>query len=53
MKQKYLWLLLPLLAIFALSCGMIARELLTEKREANTFSELTARFTLPEAFSEA
>lgn len=53
MKQKYLWLLLPLLAIFVLSCGMIARELLTEKREANTFAELTARFALPEAFSEA
>ena len=53
MKQKYLWLLLPLLVIFALSCGMIARELMTEKREANTFAELTARFTLPEAFSEA
>ena len=53
MKKKYLWLLLPLLLIFALACGMIARELLTERREADTFAELAARVTLSAPSSEA
>lgn len=41
-KPRLLWLLLPLLAVFLFSGWMIFRELWTQKRESDAFSDLAA-----------